>query len=265
LATIPYVLVDAFTSEPFAGNPAAVCLLTDPLPRETLQAIASEFNLSETAFVRAIDDGFELRWFTPKDEVALCGHATLATAYALQRTFGAALPNYRFQTLSGELTCAPEGELLELNFPATPPIEAPVDPALIEGLGIRNYSHYARSIFDVMVVLPREEDVATLAPDYTALAAVDTRGIIVTAAASEPGIDFVSRFFAPAHGINEDPVTGSAHCCLGPYWADQLGKQALRARQCSSRGGELMVTVKDDRVALRGAATLIAEGTLYIP
>ncbi|NDG93922.1 MAG: PhzF family phenazine biosynthesis protein, partial [Gammaproteobacteria bacterium] len=211
----PYVLVDAFTSEPFAGNPAAVCLLTDPLPRETLQAIASEFNLSETAFVRAIDDGFELRWFTPKDEVALCGHATLATAYALQRTFGAALPNYRFQTLSGELTCAPEGELLELNFPATPPIEAPVDPALIEGLGIKDYSHYARSIFDVMVVLPREEDVITLAPDYTALAAVDTRGIIVTAAASEPGIDFVSRFFAPAHGINGTARTPEPSTVMG--------------------------------------------------
>ena len=266
--TFPIVQVDAFTSEPFAGNPAAVCVLPEDRETAWMQRVAREMNLGATAFLRARAErveGFDLRWFTPTVELDLCGHATLASAHVLWET-GALSPDSagRFHTRSGVLTAVREGDWIELDFPATPdgPVDAP--PGLADALGA-SPRYVGRSRFDYLVELATEDEVRALRPDRGRLLAIETRGVIVTALAgveSSPDVDFVSRFFAPAFGIDEDPVTGSAHCCLGPFWSRRLGKNALLARQVSERGGALKVTLAGDRVRLGGQAVTVLRGEI---
>lgn len=259
---IPLYHIDAFASRLFQGNPAAVCPLEEWLPDETLQAIAAENNLSETAFY--IKDGgrFHLRWFTPAVEVDLCGHATLATAYAIME-IRQENPGSRvvFDSKSGELTVEREGDLYALDFPARPATEcSDADPALIAALGAKPERVLAAR--DFLCVYRTEEDVRALAPDMEKLAAVDRFATIVTAPGT--GCDFVSRFFAPAKGIPEDPVTGSAHCTLIPYWSKRLGKTRLFARQISRRGGELWCEDLGGRVKIAGRAVKYLEGRLEL-
>lgn len=255
--------VDAFTETPFAGNPAAVCLLTAPRDAVWMQSVALEMNLSETAFLERRSDGaFGLRWFTPTVEVDLCGHATLAAAHVLWEQGDAAPEDeIRFLTSSGLLTARRRGGWVELDFPSDPP--RPVDPpgALMEALGVECL-HLARGRFDYLAELESEEVVRALTPDLHRLRAVETRGVIVTAASSTPGYDFVSRFFAPATGVDEDPVTGSAHCCLGPYWRTRTGRAAFTAYQASARGGVVLVRVDGERVRLRGQAITVLRAEL---
>jgi PhzF family phenazine biosynthesis protein len=257
---LPLYQVDAFSGRVFAGNPAAVCPLQDWLPEHTMQSIAAENNLAETAFFVRRNGHFELRWFTPACEVDLCGHATLASAYVLFRVLnepGAAL---RFQTKSGLLEVRREGELLVLNFPARPPQAATANPGLVEALGGSPLE--VLSARDYLVRYGSEEEVLALAPDFAAVARTAPFGAIVTAPGKD--VDFVSRFFAPAKGVPEDPVTGSAHCTLIPYWAAQLGKNELRARQVSKRTGELLCRMLGDRVEMAGRATLYLTGEIEI-
>ncbi len=256
--------VDSFTAEPFAGNPAAVCLLTGPREERWMQAVAREMNLSETAFLAGGDTGFSLRWFTPAVEVALCGHATLASAHVLwEEGILAPEATARFATASGELRAARRGDLIELDFPSKPeePAEPPED--LCRALGVTP-SYLGRNQFDYLVLLDGEAAVRAVAPDFALLRTVKARGVIVTAPASTPGYDFVSRFFAPAVGVDEDPVTGSAHCCLGPFWAARLGKTELSAYQASARGGALQVRVAGRRVFLGGRAVTVLRGELSV-
>jgi PhzF family phenazine biosynthesis protein len=256
--------VDAFTDKPFAGNPAAVCILSEPRTESWMQNVAQEMNLSETAFLREQADGFGLRWFTPAVEVDLCGHATLASAHVLWETgMLSAQEQARFHTRSGLLTAERKGEEIELNFPATPeePTEAP--PGLSEALGV-TFRYIGRSKFDYLVEVDSEQVVRSLAPDFALLRRLSIRGIMVTSVATSSGYDFVSRFFAPGAGIDEDPVTGSAHCCLGPYWRARLGKEELVAYQASERGGVLRVRVAGDRVYLGGRAVTVLRGELGI-
>jgi predicted PhzF superfamily epimerase YddE/YHI9 len=253
--------VDAFTDKPFTGNPAGVCVLPGPADDTWMQNVAREMNLSETAFLLQQADGFRLRWFTPAVEVELCGHATLASAHVLWET-GLLAPRQsaRFHTLSGLLTAARRMDEIELDFPATPDGQAEVPPGLAEILGAK-VMNFRGSRFDHLVEVESEDTVRGLRPDFTRLKALPVRGIMVTSRASTPGFDFVSRFFGPAVGIDEDPVTGSAHCCLGPYWSKRLGKTEMLAYQASARGGVVGVTVMGDRVRLRGKAVtvLVAE------
>ena len=274
---LPLYQVDAFTDRAFAGNPAAVCLL--PAAREPafLQAVAREMNLAETAFLvrRAADAadasaGWDLRWFTPTVEVQLCGHATLASAHILWQTGAlAASETARFHTLSGVLTAERRGDWIVLDFPAEPPVEeTDAPPVLTAALGLPPGSpplFIGRNRFDYLVQLPSAAAVAALAPDFRALATLPVRGVIATAAADSPPFDFVSRFFAPAAGVDEDPVTGSAHCCSGPFWRDRLGKDTLLARQISARGGIVRVGVRGNRVELGGQAVTVLEGELLDP
>jgi len=255
--------VDAFADRVFAGNPAAVCLLGGPAEAGWMQSVASEMNLSETAFVEPRAAGYGLRWFTPVAEVGLCGHATLASAHVLYET-GQAEPAgpVRFDSVSGPLTARREDGLLVLDFPARPAGPAPAPPGLLAALGVDGAEWTGRAKDDLMVVLAREEDVTGLRPDTVALAGYGTRGIIVTAPASRPGADFVSRFFAPGVGIAEDPVTGSAHCTLAPYWAQRLGRPRLTGYQASARGGTVRVRVDGDRVLLAGRAVTVFSGEL---
>jgi len=259
---IPLYQVDAFTSQVFAGNPAAVCLI-DAWPDDALlQAIATENNLSETAFLVRRGDGFELRWFTPLVEVALCGHATLASAFVLFACRGWAGAEVRFETRrSGRLVVTRRGERLEMDFPARPPEPGARFPGLERALGVTAESLLA-SPEDALVVLPTERAVRAVRPDFTALRETDCRGVIVTA----PGenCDIVSRFFAPRVGIAEDPVTGSAHCVLVPYWAQRLGRRQLHARQVSARGGELFCEDRGARVSIAGQAALYLEGDIRV-
>ena len=238
---LPIVQVDAFTDRPFAGNPAAVCILSAPGDERWMQRVAQEMNLSETAFLRPCDDGYNLRWFTPAIEVALCGHATLASAHVLWED-GHLPPGAeaRFHTQSGLLTARRAGAWIEMDFPATPAGSADASAGLAGALGATPV-FVGRTRFDYLVEVDSEEAVRTLQPDIAALRALAIRGIIVTARASMPGYDVVSRFFAPGSGVDEDPVTGSAHCCLGPYWAAKLGKNDLVAYQASARGGVMRV------------------------
>ena len=269
--------VDAFTSRRFAGNPAAVCPLEAWPEDRLLQAVAAENNLSETAFLVADGDVHGLRWFTPEAEVDLCGHATLAAAFVLLRIREATRESVRFRTASGTLEVVREGELLTMDFPSRggTPVEAP-PPALAEGLGAEPASVLAAD--DWMAVYPTAEEVAALDPDMRVLETLDRRGVIATApavvgpagdepddAGGSPGTpDFVSRFFAPKVGVPEDPVTGSAHCTLGPYWSDRLGKDVTVGRQVSRRGGEVRCEVRGDRVALSGRAVLYLEGWIRL-
>ena len=255
--------VDAFTDTPFAGNPAAVCLLPAPRDEKWMQSVAREMNLSETAFLVKHDgDGFDLHWFTPAVEVALCGHATLASAHVLWEE--AHLPpaqQARFHTKSGLLTGDRVGEWIELDFPAKREEPAPAPPGLAEALGVTP-KYVGRNQFDYLVEVDAEDTVRRLAPNHAALAALPVRGVIVTSRAVSAGYDFVSRFFAPGSGIPEDPVTGSAHCALGPFWRARLGKDELTAYQASPRGGIVRVRVVGDRVKLGGKAVTVLRGAL---
>jgi predicted PhzF superfamily epimerase YddE/YHI9 len=261
-ASLPLLQIDAFTDRPFAGNPAAVCLLPGPREAEWMQQVAGEMNLSETAFLYREAGGFRLRWFTPTVEVDVCGHATLAGAHALWEQ-GLLKPDEpaHFQTRSGLLTAERRGEWIELDFPATPAEPAPVPPGLLAALGV--VARYTgKNRFAYLVEVDSEQVVRALKPDIAALAALPSRGIIVTAPATIPSFDFVSRFFAPAAGVPEDPVTGSAHCCLAPYWRDRFGKDQMRAYQASTRGGVVGVRVAGERVLLRGQAVTVLRGEL---
>jgi len=257
--------VDAFTSEAFKGNPAAVCLLDGERDAAWMQSVATEMKLSATAFLLPRDGGFSLRWFTPAVEVALCGHATLASAHALwqEGALGAGA-TARFHTKSGLLTAARNGDWLELDFPATPEQPSDPPPALLESLGITAPVYVGRNKFDYLVEVESEEIVRALAPDHARLRTVPVRGVIVTSRSSSPEFDFVSRFFAPGSGIDEDPVTGSAHCCLAPYWSARLGKDVMTAFQASPRGGVVRVRLDGDRVKLAGRAVTVFRGSLEV-
>ena len=254
--------VDAFTDKPFSGNPAAVCMLSEPRDDGWMQNVAREMNLSETAFLLKQEDGFSLRWFTPALEVDLCGHATLASAHILSE-LGLLAPGgqARFHTRSGLLIAEREGDKIRLDFPATPDEPAEPPPGLTEALGVEPM-YVGRSMYDYLLEVASEEVVRNLAPDFALLKAVPIRGTMVTSKAASPEYDFVSRFFAPYAGINEDPVTGSSHCCLGPFWSRRLGKNTFVARQISERGGVIGVQVAGERVYLRGQATTVLRGEL---
>lgn len=254
--------VDAFTDKPFKGNPAAVCLLLEPRDEMWMQEVAKEMNLSETAFLHPQEDGFNLRWFTPAVEIELCGHATLASAHILWET-GLLNENEqaRFHTRSGLLTAAKKVEEIELNFPSRPdePVSAP--PGLIEALNVvPNY--VGKTKYDYLVEVDSEEAVRNLSPNFAMLKAQSIRGVMVTSVATTEGFDFVSRFFAPGAGVDEDPVTGAAHCCLGPFWSRRLGKNEFVAYQASARGGVVRVRVEDERVILGGQAVTVLRGEL---
>ena len=260
--SLPIVQVDAFTSRPFEGNPAAVCVLPAARDAEWMQNVAREMNLSETAFLVRGESAYDLRWFTPATEVDLCGHATLASAHALWEGGHLAKDETaRFQTKSGLLTARKIDDWIELNFPATPPAASPAPEGLAEALGVQP-RFVGRSRFDYLVEVESEANVRELRPDFGAIRRLPVRGVIVTSAATTPGWDFVSRFFAPAAGVDEDPVTGSAHCCLTPYWSAKLGKTTLVARQVSARGGTMRVTLDGDRVRMAGQAITVMRGEL---
>jgi PhzF family phenazine biosynthesis protein len=254
--------VDSFTARPFAGNPAGVCILPEPADETWMQAVAREMNLSETAFLSRQEDGFGLRWFTPAAEVRLCGHATLASAHILWQTgvlqFG---EQARFHTLSGLLTAGQRGDWIEMDFPATPDEPAESPAGLAEALGVTP-KYVGRNVFDYLVEVENEAVVRELKPDFSHLGKLTGRGVIVTACSADPKFDFVSRFFAPAVGINEDPVTGSAHCCLTPFWATRLGKLEMVAYQASARGGIVRVRLAGERVLLSGQAVTVMRGEL---
>ena len=263
---IPIYQVDAFTAKVFGGNPACVVFLERAAEAEWMQAVAAEMNLSETAFLHAAGDGWNLRWFTPAIEVKLCGHATLASAHALWESGRLKADQAAvFHTLSGQLTCVRRGEWIEMDFPAHRSREAKAPAALAAALGAE-----PRAVFLVagatggtwFAELDNEEMVRNLAVDFRALLDVPPGLAIVTARATTSGYDFVSRFFAPAGGINEDPVTGSAHCSLGPYWGAKLGKQEMVGLQVSKRGGVVRVKLAGDRVKLSGQAVTVFRGEL---
>lgn len=273
MSRLPLYIVDAFirpaieglASEQATGNPAGVVLLNEVIPDEVMQRIAKEVDKSETAFVLRSNDHWRLRWFTPAAEVDLCGHATLATAAALWEHGVAPRGEViSFKTRSGVLTCTPRGEKIELNFPATPPTPAETPPGLFESLGVASANYVGRSRFDLLVELENEDAICELSPDMSSLAKVNVRGVIVTAQAKGETYDFVSRFFAPAVGVPEDPVTGSAHCCLAPYWSQKLGKTQLVGYQASQRGGVVEVELHGDRVYLRGGFHISSAGEISV-
>jgi len=255
-------IVDAFTSRPFGGNPAAVCLLDGPRDEGWLQRVAAEMNLSETAFLIRQGEGYQLRWFTPEVEVDLCGHATLASAHTLWET-GLHPPEQgiRFETRSGLLQAEREGDWIALDFPALLTYSTETPPGLAESLGVP-LSFVGSSKFDYLCEIESEEALRNLKPDLARLQSLKTRGVIVTCRAKGDDYDFVSRFFAPGVGIPEDPVTGSAHCALGPYWADRLGKTEFLAFQASKRGGVVRVRVDGNRIRLGGQAVTVVRGEL---
>jgi PhzF family phenazine biosynthesis protein len=256
--------VDSFTDKPFAGNPAAVCILDQPRDCAWMQLVAREMNLSETAFLVKRGHGYDLRWFTPMVEVDLCGHATLASAHVLwEQGHLESGEAACFHTKSGVLTAKKEGTWIEMNFPATP---AKSDPALEAGemdsaLGVKVLG-VGLSRFDYLAEVESEDVVRALRPDFTKLGRLQARGVIVTSCASGVGYDYVSRFFAPGAGIDEDPVTGSAHCCLGPFWKERLGRDNLVGYQASARGGFVRTRCEGDRVFLSGQAMTMLRGEL---
>jgi predicted PhzF superfamily epimerase YddE/YHI9 len=257
-----FTQVDAFTDQPFSGNPAAVCLLPTARDVDWMQLVAREMNLAETAFLVRRLDGFNLRWFTPVYEVDLCGHATLASAHVLWEQEH--LPTdqiARFHTRSGLLTAERRDRFIWLDFPSTPAAPAEPPPDLSQGLGTGG-RFVGRTPFDYLVELDSESAVRDLTPDLAILARVPVRGIIVTAKATSPDCDFVSRFFGPAAGVPEDPVTGSAHCALAPYWSSRLGRNELVGYQASARGGTVHVRLAGDRVKLGGEAVTVLKGEL---
>ena len=257
---LPIYVVDAFTKHAFAGNPAGVCILDSPVSDEWMQNVAAEMKHAETAFLQARDSGFQLRWFTPTIEVDLCGHATLASAHILWES-GRLHQNQTatFETRSGILTANRVGELIQLDFPSDPPVEKPVPWNLETILGAKPI-WYGESSMDMLVELADEHTVRSLTPDLNGIRQLGNRGLMVTASGSTH--DFISRFFAPQFGIDEDSVTGSAHCCLGPYWSAKLGKQTLEGYQASHRGGLVRVSMHRDRALLSGHAVTILEGVI---
>lgn len=259
---IPIYQVDAFTSEVFSGNPAAVCILDEWIDDKRLQSIAAENNLSETAFLVQSESGFDLRWFTPVTEVELCGHATLASAFVqfVCRKWSSDIITFQTRK-SGQLTVTRQDEILIMDFPARPVYARTPPDGLTKALGVTSQKVFG-SAEDLMVVLDNEEAVANIQPIFPALEQVDCRGVIITSQGDQS--DFVSRFFAPKVGVPEDPVTGSAHCVLIPYWAKALGKKELHAIQVSKRGGELFCRYSGERVKISGKAVLYLEGTITI-
>jgi PhzF family phenazine biosynthesis protein len=258
-------LIDAFADRPFTGNQAGVCYLERPAPDRWMQSVAMEMNQAETAFLSRNDGDWSLRWFTPKVEVDLCGHATLASAHFLWES--GRLPRTqvaRFQTRSGLLSAESDGDWIVLDFPRTTPTEAPPPEGLVDALGSQPIWS-GRSRFDVLVQLENAETVRKLSPDLVRLADVDARGIIVTAEGDTRGIDFVSRFFAPRVGVPEDSVTGSSHCALAPFWAERLGRPLLTGHQASARGGTVRVETRGERVLLGGKARTVVRGELLEP
>lgn len=262
--TIPLFQVDSFTSRPFAGNPAGVCILSEPKPDVWMMAVAREMNLSETAFLLPEGSGYRLRWFTPKVEVALCGHATLASAHILwQQGLLGEDQKALFYTLSGELSAVLEtGGWIVMDFPAHRVTAAEPPAGLLEALGVKAARFTGSYRESHLVELAGEDEVRALAPDFSALLRVKTRSVAVTARSADPTFDFVSRYFAPAVGIDEDPVTGSAHCALAPYWAEKLGKPEISAYQASARGGALRARLAGERVLLYGQAVTVLKGEL---
>lgn len=274
---LSFYQVDAFTPHPFKGNPAAVCLLEEKIPPSVMKSIAAEMNLSETAFVRPLENNeikdcqrFSLRWFTPTVEVSLCGHATLAAGAVLFFEQKVASPELRFSTLSGELKARKEGKNIILDFPANPP--SPISPSseLLESLGVQELEEgvYSERTQKLLLRLSEEEKVKNLRPDFKKMmesaSEKKIKGVIVTSS-SKASYDFISRFFAPWMGIEEDPVTGAAHTVLGPYWGSRLGKKEMRAYQASSRGGEMLVRlVSKERVELVGSAVTVIEGKILL-
>lgn len=260
---LPFFHVDAFTDRAFAGNPAAVCILPCMKEDGWLQNVAREMNLSETAFLVQQPDHFDLRWFTPKVEVDLCGHATLASAHILWQRKYATGDEIRFSTRSGILKAMRRGNDMELDFPLKPEAAAEAPAGLLQALGV-SARYVGRNQFDYLVEVESEAILRGISPDFKRLATVPVRGIIVTSRSADPAFDFVSRFFAPAAGIDEDPVTGSAHCCLGDFWRKRLGKTEFVAFQASARGGVVKVRVTKDRAFLGGRAVTVASGDLLV-
>jgi PhzF family phenazine biosynthesis protein len=260
----PITVVDAFTAEPFRGNPAAVCLLPGPAPEPWMKQVAAEMNLAETAFLHRVQDGFALRWFTPTVEVALCGHATLGSAHVLwQDAHLAPTETARFHTRSGLLTATRQGTRITLDFPATLAVAAEAPPDLLPALGLTEPRYVGKNQFDYLVEVDSEAVVRALTPDHGALTRLPVRGVIVTAVADAGReYDFVSRFFAPGAGVPEDPVTGSAHCALAPYWRARLRRETLVAYQASPRGGFIYLTFAGNRVLLGGEAVTAWRGML---
>lgn len=258
---VPYFQVDAFTERAFGGNPAGVCLLDQPLDDTLLQQIAGENNLSETAFLSGSGSAWDLRWFTPTIEVDLCGHATLAAAFVIFTELGHAGAEVRFRTTSGELGATFKDGVVMMDFPSRPGQPCAAPAGLISGLG--HIPREVRQSRDFLAVLGSEEEVQALSPDFPQLAALDCLGIIATARGNDA--DFVSRFFAPGVGIAEDPVTGSAHCTLIPYWAEKLGKERLTARQLSRRGGTIHCEMRGERVGIGGSAALYKRAQIELP
>ena len=263
---IPIYQVDAFTEEPFKGNPAGVCLLRGPAEAAWMQSVAAEMNLAETAFPLPEGEGFRLRWFTPKVEVRLCGHATLATAHVLWEQ-GILAPDReaRFHTLSGLLTARRDGRLIELDFPARPPLPRPPDwaDAVVGALGLKPV-YIGMSAEDILFEAADEAAVRSVEPDFAMLRTLPARGVIVTGRSRDSRFDFVSRFFAPAVGVDEDPVTGSSHTVLVPYWAGRLGKTSFTAYQASARGGILHLRLDGDRVKIAGQAVTVIKGDIVV-
>jgi PhzF family phenazine biosynthesis protein len=260
---IRIVQVDAFTNHPFAGNPAAVCVLKEAPTEQWMRDVAREMNLSETAFLVPQDGGYHLRWFTPAVEVALCGHATVASAHVLWQD--GHLPEgqqARFHTKSGLLTADRRGDWIELDFPAKIATATEPPPELLPALGVTDAKFVGKNAFDYFVEIESDAAVRALSPDHSLLRKLPVRGVIVTARSASPEFDFISRFFAPGSGIDEDPVTGSAHTALGPYWAGILGKTDMVAFQASARGGVVKVRVAGDRVKLGGQAVTVMTGEL---
>jgi PhzF family phenazine biosynthesis protein len=268
-ATLDILQVDAFTDRAFAGNPAAVCLLPQAVGEAWMRAVAAEMNLSETAFLYPHDDGYQLRWFTPAAEVDLCGHATLASAHVLWSE-GHLAPSReaRFFTRSGVLTATQTDGWITLNFPVQPMAGVTPPPELarsLRGLQPEIVVYGGSAEANYLAELPSEDYVRSLQPDFALMKLLPAQGVIVTAAADDPEVDFVSRYFAPAVGINEDPVTGSAHCSLAPYWQTKLGKADFLAKQVSARGGTLKVHLQGDRVLISGQAITVLKGSLLTP
>jgi PhzF family phenazine biosynthesis protein len=261
--SIPLFHVDAFTERPFAGNPAAVCVLPSWKHDRWLAAVGQEMSLSETAFLVRNASGFELRWFTPKVEVDLCGHATLASAHVLWEQGFATGNEIRFLTKSGVLKAIRRGDGIDLDFPLKQEEPAPAPPGLLEALGV-SAKYIGKNQFDYLVELESEAALRAAAPDFQRLAKTPARGVIITCRSTDPQFDFVSRFFAPGAGIDEDPVTGSAHCCLADFWRKRLEKTEFRAFQASARGGVVQVRVQNDRVLLGGNAVTVVKGELLV-
>jgi PhzF family phenazine biosynthesis protein len=260
-------LVDSFAEEQFQGNPAAVCIMDGEREDEWQQKVAAEMNASETAFLLPLGDepreGYSLRWFSPAAEVDLCGHATLASAHVLWESGRLAQTEAAvFHTRSGVLTCLREGEWLRMDFPSEPAAELDPPQGLLEALGLANVRYIGANRLDIVVEVESEAEVVGLKPDYSRLVQVPTRGVIVTARADRIGVDFVSRFFCPRIGVNEDPVTGSAHCLLTPYWQERLERDELTAFQASARGGWLRLRAEGERVVIYGKALTFLSGRL---